>query len=118
MSLAIGFAKNGHVGGWIHKQAIRTNRRLHTEWPNKTLVGSVIRQRRRPIREAVCGGHNEPPPGNFMKLLAPVEAALNGAIPGRFRLAIPVGAASKKPLPMREAQTELIQWILAISSSM
>ncbi len=55
---------------------------------------------------------------NFMKLLGAVETALNGLVPGRFRLAIPVGAASKKPLNVRDAQMELTQWVLDISKTM
>lgn len=55
---------------------------------------------------------------NFMKLLGAVEIALTGVLPGRFRLAMPVGAASKRPLDMRGAQTEIVQWVLETSQTM
>ena len=55
---------------------------------------------------------------NFMKLLGAVETALTGVLPGRFRLAIPVGAASRRPLDMRGAQAEIVQWILDTSRTM
>ena len=54
----------------------------------------------------------------FLKLVAPLEQALSGTIPGRYGLRIDLGAATSARVPYESAQRTIAEWVQATAPTM